>query len=468
MSHVFISYDHTDTGYAHTLADALQARGFEVWIGERLDYGAQWPVEIQKQLDACGAFILVMSPRAFTSEWVQSELQRAKRKLKPIFPILLEGDEPWLSVESTQYYDVRDGSLPDERFYSAIERVVSRNKEEGGVIQPSPEVKRSSRKSASGAPRIRTELWIAIIGAIATVLAAVIPLIWSSLSQNPSPLPPADETTETENAPATEPPLEPSIDPNDFTDSMGVEMRLVPAGEFTMGVSAQSALEDCQKYQSDCQLDWFTDEEPVREVYLDAYYMDLYEVTNASYRACVEAGECLEPTNTGSATRADYFYEAEFNFYPVIHVDWTMAQTYCEWRGARLPTEAEWEKAARGNDGRTYPWGEGIDPSLANYADSGFGDTVEAGDYGDGASPYGILDMAGNVWEWVMDWYNSSYYQFSLLSNPFGPDSGEFHVLRGGSWADTGNLLRASVRGRDDPEVIQDRGFGFRCVLPVP
>src|SRR5574342_48728 len=113
MAHIFISYSHKDSEYAHWLADSLQSQGFNVWIDARLDYGSHWPVEIQKQLDSCDAFILIMSPNAYISEWVQSELQRAKRKLKPIFPLLLEGDEPWLSVESTQFYDVHGESLPD-------------------------------------------------------------------------------------------------------------------------------------------------------------------------------------------------------------------------------------------------------------------------------------------------------------------------------------------------------------------
>lgn len=96
MGHVFISYSHKDTEYAHGLADNLQSIGFDVWIDERLDYGSQWPYELQMRLDSCDAFILIMTPRAYASEWVQNELQRAKRKLKPIFPLLLEGDEPWL------------------------------------------------------------------------------------------------------------------------------------------------------------------------------------------------------------------------------------------------------------------------------------------------------------------------------------------------------------------------------------
>lgn len=125
MGHIFISYSHKDTEYVHALADRLQSMGFPVWIDSRLDYGSQWPHAIQKYLDSCDAFILIMSPSAFASDWVQSELQRAKRKRKPIFPLLLEGDETWLSVESTQYYDVRNRKLPDDEFYTDLEQVVS-------------------------------------------------------------------------------------------------------------------------------------------------------------------------------------------------------------------------------------------------------------------------------------------------------------------------------------------------------
>ena len=125
MSHIFISYSHKESDYAHGLAQTLYKDGFDVWIDERLDYGSQWPNEIQKQLDSCRAFIVIMSPNSFDSEWVQSELQRAKRKGKPIFPLLLEGDGPWLSVESTQFFDVRGDMYPDAKFYSALKQVIT-------------------------------------------------------------------------------------------------------------------------------------------------------------------------------------------------------------------------------------------------------------------------------------------------------------------------------------------------------
>lgn len=137
MGHIFISYGHKDSTYAHGLADHLRNMGFDTWIDERLDYGSQWPHEIQTQLDSCDAFILIMTPRSFASDWVQSELQRAKRKRKPIFPLLLEGEEPWLSVESIQYYDVRNGKWPDDEFNADLKKAASW-RESGPAISHSP------------------------------------------------------------------------------------------------------------------------------------------------------------------------------------------------------------------------------------------------------------------------------------------------------------------------------------------
>jgi hypothetical protein len=166
MSHIFISYSHKDMDYAYKLADALQTKGFDVWIDARLDYGSQWPHEIQKQLDACGAFILVMSPRSFASEWVQSELQRAKRKLKPIFPILLEGEEPWLSVESTQFYDVRGEKFPDTAFYSTLKRVLAVNDTASTLRLPKQLVKATL---VANSPQFRFKT-MTTIGTIAAIL----------------------------------------------------------------------------------------------------------------------------------------------------------------------------------------------------------------------------------------------------------------------------------------------------------
>jgi formylglycine-generating enzyme required for sulfatase activity len=240
------------------------------------------------------------------------------------------------------------------------------------------------------------------------------------------------------------------------------EMILIPAGEFTMGSETND------------------DEKPVHQVVLDAYYMDKYEVTNGLYQACVDAGVCNPPTQTSSYTRSSYYGNSEFDDYPVIYVDWNRAKEYCEWRGARLPTEAEWEKAARGTDGRTYPWGnewdvrstrrlnfsDKNDPTGAsdNVADDGSADTAPVGSYPDGISPYGLYDMAGNVWEWVNDWYSETFYQSSPFENPLGPSSGQSRVMRGGSWLGNEYNVRSANRYRGVPtDSYSD--FGFRCVL---
>ncbi len=249
-------------------------------------------------------------------------------------------------------------------------------------------------------------------------------------------------------------------DPNNFVDGKGVSMRLVPAGEFTMGSDADDALAECQKYRTDCTRDWFLDEEPPHQVYLDAYYMDIYEVTNAFYKVCVDAHGCTSPEVT------EPYNDAKYENYPVVYVDWNQADAYCEWRNASLPTEAQWEKAAGGTDGRTYPWGEGISCDQANYSGCKVFAT-EVGSYENGKSPYGMYDMANNVWEWINDWYDENYYASSPYSNPLGPDSGQDRVVRGGAWSSSEEDLRTSRRDWVSPGIVSG-SFGFRCVRTLP
>jgi serine/threonine-protein kinase len=220
--------------------------------------------------------------------------------------------------------------------------------------------------------------------------------------------------------------------------SITPRMVYVPAGEFTMG--------------SD---EGYHDEQPVHTVYLDTFYIDNTEVTNAQYRKCVEAGACDPPSNT------TYYDKANYAQHPVAYVSWNDAHAYCQWAGKRLPTEAEWEKAARGTDGRTYPWGERMDCGHAQYDECDYG-TVPVGGKPKGASPYEALDMAGNVWEWVADWYDPSYYSQSPRRNPPGPDSGEVRGLRGGSWHDTQRHARCACRYRLSPRGRYGN-VGFRC-----
>jgi formylglycine-generating enzyme required for sulfatase activity len=222
----------------------------------------------------------------------------------------------------------------------------------------------------------------------------------------------------------------------------GAEMVGIPAGEFIMG----AADDDPHAYDH---------EKPQRTVYLDAFYMDKYEVTNAQYRKCKEAGACARPFD------ATYYDDADYARHPVVYVRWQWAKAYCEWAGKRLPTEAEWEKAARGTDGRTYPWGEGIDCDHAQYNECG-GQTVPVGSKSKGASPYGALDMAGNVWEWVADRYQEDYYQAAPDRNPQGPNKGTAQVMRGGSWSEAPVNVRCAYRSWYMPDA-RYFNLGFRC-----
>jgi formylglycine-generating enzyme required for sulfatase activity len=221
-------------------------------------------------------------------------------------------------------------------------------------------------------------------------------------------------------------------------------MIYVPAGEFTMG-------------SLDADRDARDEEKPAHTVNLDAFWIDKTEVTNAQYQKCVEAGACKEPTcwDKGDLNGVDQ---------PVVCVTWDDAQTYAAWAGGRLPTEAEWEKAARGTDERLYPWGdEAADCDKANFKGC-MGRTVTVGSYPDGASPYGALDMAGNVWEWVADWYDEGYYQDSPTRNPQGPNSGERRALRGGSFDMSESRLRNAFRIGNMP-AYSNWDLGFRVVV---
>lgn len=255
-------------------------------------------------------------------------------------------------------------------------------------------------------------------------------------------------------APATKPPV---VAANGTPAPDG--MALIPAGAFKMGSTTDQAMTECKKFRADCEAAWYAVEEPVHTVDLPAFYMDIYEVTNVAYRACETAGTCKTPHFTTSATHPDYYTNTQYDNYPVINVNWDNAKTFCEWRGGRLPSEAEWEKAARGTDGRTYPWGEGLDTTHANFADSKTGDPVAVGSYESGKSPYGLYDMTGNVWEWVADWLEAYPGGDPAASPAFGQKA---RGLRGGAWFDPGNSIHAAFRGMLDP--VQSFGnIGFRC-----
>ena len=249
--------------------------------------------------------------------------------------------------------------------------------------------------------------------------------------------------------------------PVTITDARGVSMALVPAGSFQMG-SADDSL----------------GETPLHNVYVDAFYMDVYEVTNASYQACVQAGACERPQliATRSHTRSSYYGNPAYDNYPRIYVNWQEAQTYCtEWRGGRLPSEAEWEKAARGGlMGMNYPWGNEW-PICSFGAENGAQsincpseDTTAVGSFA--PNGYGLYDMAGNVMEWTFDWYRGSYYStYPADSWPDNPTNLErkddYRVMRGGSWFVANDLLRVAARYGSPPDTSYSDSVGFRCII---
>ena len=410
MSYIFISYSHKDKEYAHKLEKALKRKGFEVWLDDRIDYGSQWPKTIAEELDGCEALILIMTAYSYGSDWVQNELTRAKRKRKNIFPLLLEGDEPWLSVETTQYVDVTDGKLPTKDFYDTLAKVV-----------PTSEA------------------------AMPTNLFKKLPPLFHSRFE------------------------------------LDAEYILIPGGRY--------------KYQGKT-------EKEVPNVYFAKY-----PVTNKLYRRFIrylekKERELLEilpkrefnkrmtefasgikgfgkylgtdPKQWAEMLRSTHDQVKRFkgDDQPVVRISWFVARAYCFWLSLadvalgspaidesghkyRLPTELEWEWAAGGGK-REYPWPaeKGL-PSekLANYK-LNLGATTPVGHYPEGATPEGLMDMAGNVWEWMENWCDED-------------ENEQTRSLRGGSWGSDENDLRCSGRAGDYPD-IRGNSVGFRVVRSQP
>lgn len=289
--------------------------------------------------------------------------------------------------------------------------------------------------------------------ATATLQSAVIAAL-TQLAPTPSPTP--------------EPTAPPTPTPVPFITETGSRMIYVPGGTFDIGDDSSEQ----------------NDEKPARMITLDSFYIDETEVTNGAYAQCVDAGACPRPDRAGATYYQTYFGDPNFDDYPVINVSWYDADAFCTWRGARLPSEAEWEYAAsfdpRERVKFKYPWGDTFDGNRLNFCDvncqrddrgfewdDGFRDTAPVAGYPDGRSPKGIYDMLGNVMEWVGDWYDFRAYRTITETNPRGPVDGEFKVIRGGSWytppGQIGNVMRDNL----DPTVSQST-LGFRCAMLPP
>lgn len=314
-----------------------------------------------------------------------------------------------------------------------------------------------------------------------------------------SPAPPTATAPPTAMPQPTETPTplpSPTPLPTEIEKDGGL-MRLVSGGFFQMGAASDDLMTECQQHVSNCRLDWFTPSEPQHAVLVGAYYLDVYEVTNERFSRFLnsQGGDvsnsclgqpCLDTAESRIAVQPDGTYAASSDVArrPATGVTWYGAAAFCAWHDARLPTEAEWEKAARWDDAaavaRLYPWGDTFDGRRLSFCDAncdapqanmayndGYGATAPVGTYEDGRSPSGLYDMAGNVWEWVADWYAPDYYGQSPGAAPTGPLEGEEKVVRGGSWFDTAYFTMPAVRFPSAPGNA-DGTIGFRCAADTP
>lgn len=244
-------------------------------------------------------------------------------------------------------------------------------------------------------------------------------------------------------------------------NSLDLEMVLIPAGEFTMGTSRKNETADCS---------------PQHVVYLDAYHIGKFEITNKQYHEFIMAGgyrkrEFWTPEGWRFITQNNIVSPATWNLIgfndssqPAVGMSWYEAAAFAKWAGKRLPTEAEWEKAARGTDGKAYPWGEEINVAAVNY--KAVTRPLVVGNYPEGKSPFGLYDVAGNVWEWVQDWYDPDYYEKRSKNNPKGPNRGNFRVMRGGGWDSNRRHLQCTYRQREKP-TWRRLNTGFRVAENV-
>jgi formylglycine-generating enzyme required for sulfatase activity len=513
---VFISYRRKDISWALAVYQYLTSQEYDVFFDYTSLSGGDFEQVIVSNIKARAHFVLILTPTALDrcnepGDWLRREIETAVDEKRNIIPLFFDGfsfGSPSVVEKLTgklgaiNHYNGLD--IPAGYFLEAMERLHSRylNVPLNAVLHPvTTEVRKVVKQEQRAADKalLRKHEYIAKpkkpvekepgkprqdqdekvtvfssrlrrenggeaakpnlrpygIGAGIFLAAALGILAVNSLIQNAG----EQETTSptaipthtamispTPTATAVPPTPVPTLDIGSSMISPKDSMTLlyVPAGEFIMGSDEGPS-----------------NETPVHPVFLDAFWIDQNEVTNEMYALCVEAGVCREPTNNSSNAHSIYFGSAEFDDYPVIYVDWNMAKTYCEWAGRRLPSEAEWEKAARGTDQRVYPWGDGIDRTFANYG-AYVGDTTAVRNYESGKSLYGAYDMAGNVWEWVSSSFKP--YPFDAADGRENLTASNLRVLRGGSWGYNDVSARSTYRwhGPSDSELSV---IGFRCAL---
>jgi len=462
MTQVFISYSRKDLNFVNQLAADLKNAGLNVWYDvSGIGGGSRWRAEIESALRNSQFVIVVLSPDAISSEWVEREFLFSSNLKRKIIPLMYRPCELPLNYVDLNFIDVA-GENYQRNFPELLQAVMV---DPAKVPLPKAAAKMAENKKTSfGWKKIA-----AITGGFILLGVALLLVINSGILIS---LPFGPTST------ATSPPFA-VIPPAATIHSGDAEMILIPAGDFTMGSDIKNAFTECKKYRSDCQRRWFEDETPSQVIYQQDFYIDRYEVTNESYAACVKDGACTVPLQNRLNSQTDYYDTSQFTNYPVVFVTWEMANAYCQWRGARLPTEIEWEKAARGTNGNTYPWGNDFIGDNSNFCDAdcttpdsnkdfsdGFQYPAPVESFFQGASQYGIYNMSGNVAEWVDDWYGP-YPGGSPTGSDFFSPPQTYRVVRGGSWKNTIDWLRTTNRDPMEPTKPDDH-TGFRCGMDAP
>lgn len=519
---VFISYASQDKNIADAVCAKLEDKKIRAWIAPRdVPAGANFADSIISAINQCKVLVLIWSQDSNISAHILNELHQAFEQGILIIPFRIQDVQPtnamryyigrtqWLDafapplkkhihklVETVQVNlenevvfnfpgaDQLTGQkeTPPNTTKESIEKISQADKnhelkkkgqeketgKRSGAVKPptkspeppgEPSLTRKKQAISSGKRKVLViSLALLMVAALAVTFFLInnnfpgfiesLSLSGARASQLAALTPGLDVSTTPARIPATPIPTATAfaLVPPQISQVDGMPMVYVPAGDFSMGsVSGED------------------DERPLHTVYLDAFWIDKTEVTNAQYAQCVAAGGCTVPFKTTSGSHDFYFWNSSFADFPVVYVDWQQARAYCLWAGRDLPSEAQWEKAARGPDGNTYPWGnDSPDPALANYEGSFLRDTTPVGSYPEGAGLYGSLDMAGNVWEWVADWYGA--YPSGTVSNPAGPTTGDYRVLRGGAFSDSKTSIRSADRLKIHPN-HSDLNIGFRCAL---
>jgi formylglycine-generating enzyme required for sulfatase activity len=514
---VFLCHAHADRDAVRALYTRLTNDGVDAWLDkEKLLGGQNWRMEIRTAVEEADVVVVCHSKEfnkeGFRQREVKWALDAAMEKPEGtifIIPARLEECEVIKSLSDWHWVD-----LFEENGYEMLMRALRtradgigatlqiKHKEIPGLENIKQEDGRHIRKtSMSFSAKNIFPVLFALFAVVMSfyMLVVYIPKFTPALFQTPTkdvdltsqPALPSTEVVTPAQAitlgstPETDLPTAVGITPlpAEITDATGVSMALVSAGKFTMGYPASEAYRFCQTFQSHliwhgypCKEEDYLREEPLHDVSLKDYYIDVYEVSNSDYKECVDARTCVPPISS-SANRHSKYWDNEFYVdYPVVYVTWEMAKTYCEWRGARLPTEAEWEKAARGVNAFTYPWGK-FTPDYRVYAADFYTNraslnlnepekpTTPVTSNPSGLSQYGAYNMAGNVAEWVSDWYNETYYSRSPAEDPSGPSAGDQKVVRGGSV----NSFDVRTTARDYLWPAEAQPYiGIRCAKDAP